>query len=289
MEISQAMRELERLLEYDLQLRRNLMVLVPFQKSTRERILGFAELVGKRVQVKRLQMQRLECYREYLEVGLRLVFPPETTRQHSAPFITRPRAPSVPGGGVHRSVTSPLSPFFQISPTPSPTTIPRSMTSSPVRLDDDDSSILWVDNAHKHTDDDSQESKNNKKKNSRRSSCPQIPPLTFTPSEDHENEEDETDLKRSESEEHLLLKDTDTKKDKTVAFAVPAEDKWTRRRSSSNPVVRGERNTGISSSHLHTRVASTRERSSSEASSMRDDDELTVVNVPVEDKLDDNS
>ncbi|KAL0093919.1 hypothetical protein F4703DRAFT_1768544 [Phycomyces blakesleeanus] len=57
-------------LDQDLQLRRNLMVLIPLQKSTKDRILALAELVGKRIREKRIELQRLECYRSFIEKEL---------------------------------------------------------------------------------------------------------------------------------------------------------------------------------------------------------------------------
>ncbi|RUS12976.1 hypothetical protein BC937DRAFT_86548, partial [Endogone sp. FLAS-F59071] len=57
-------------LNRDIQLRRNLAVLVPLQKSTRDRIMQYAETVGQRLKTTRVSLQQLECYREILEKDL---------------------------------------------------------------------------------------------------------------------------------------------------------------------------------------------------------------------------
>lgn len=69
-ELSDRIDEQVKLLDRELQLRRNLMVLVPLQKSTKDRVLSFAEVLGKRIKTKRIELQRLECYRDYLECEL---------------------------------------------------------------------------------------------------------------------------------------------------------------------------------------------------------------------------
>ncbi|KAI9469038.1 MAG: hypothetical protein EXX96DRAFT_492588 [Benjaminiella poitrasii] len=69
-ELSNRIDEQVRLLDRELQLRRNLMVLTPCAKSTKDRILAFADAVGKRIKSKRIELQRLQCYRDYLECEL---------------------------------------------------------------------------------------------------------------------------------------------------------------------------------------------------------------------------
>ncbi|CAO3675850.1 unnamed protein product [Rhizopus microsporus] len=69
-ELSDRIEEQIRILDRELQLRRNLMVLAPVQKSTKDRLVAFAEMVGKRIRTKRIELQRLECYRDYLEAEL---------------------------------------------------------------------------------------------------------------------------------------------------------------------------------------------------------------------------
>ncbi|KAI7866893.1 hypothetical protein BDF14DRAFT_1808891 [Spinellus fusiger] len=64
---TQSIRDYHASLDQDLQLRRNLMVLIPLQKSTRDRMIALAHVVAKKVRGKRIQLQRLECYREFLE------------------------------------------------------------------------------------------------------------------------------------------------------------------------------------------------------------------------------
>ncbi|KAI8146570.1 hypothetical protein BJV82DRAFT_599026, partial [Fennellomyces sp. T-0311] len=156
LELSRKMIELERLLEKDLQLRRNLMVLTPLQKASKDRILYFAEITGKRIYAKRLEMQRLECYREFLEVAFNEPVP----RKLSAPLLSRAMVPQHLLS-AHRSATSPA--ISTIPPSP---------------MSDDDDQVMWSEKSPssstemlKPVDD---------AKNARRSSCPQIPPFPFT-------------------------------------------------------------------------------------------------------------
>jgi len=69
-ELSQRIDEQVKLLDRELQLRRNLMALIPCQKATKDRILLFADTVGKKLKTKRIELQRLQCYRDYLECEL---------------------------------------------------------------------------------------------------------------------------------------------------------------------------------------------------------------------------
>ena len=295
LEISHNMVELERLLERDLQLRRNLMVLVPLQKPSKERILYFADIIGKRVYAKRLEMQRLECYREFLETALmELGNSTTTTRKISAPLLSRSLVPANLLA-AHRSATTPVIaqlgqqqqhyPHHQLPP-------PRSYTVSPMPFEDDanDGEVMWSQSG-KDTPSSSSEmlkpstasSSEDDEKSARRSSCPQIPPFPFAMEEIPITREQTSGASSSTLEKN---------KDKTVAFDVPpseeadtdngnhssnsnsnsnnngkATSKWMRRRSCSNPVKPQAAN------------KLGRERSSSEASSVRDDDELTIVNV----------
>ncbi|ORZ25272.1 hypothetical protein BCR42DRAFT_485465 [Absidia repens] len=65
--LSEKLLEHKRSLEKDEQLRNQLMVLTPVQKATKDRMLLFAETIGKRLLDQRISLQRLECYREYIE------------------------------------------------------------------------------------------------------------------------------------------------------------------------------------------------------------------------------
>ncbi|KAL9546380.1 hypothetical protein MBANPS3_006697 [Mucor bainieri] len=69
-ELTQRIDEQVKLLDRELQLRRNLMALIPCQKATKDRILLFADTVGKKLKTKRIELQRLQCYRDYLESEL---------------------------------------------------------------------------------------------------------------------------------------------------------------------------------------------------------------------------
>ncbi|OBZ87260.1 Protein transport protein sec73 [Choanephora cucurbitarum] len=87
-ELSDRIDEQVRLLDRELQLRRNLMVFVPQQKSTKDRILSFSDAVGKRIKMKRIELQRLECYRDFLEAELSWYQSTYPTRKMSLPLPT---------------------------------------------------------------------------------------------------------------------------------------------------------------------------------------------------------
>lgn len=285
--------EVERILQKDLRLRRNLMVLVPLQKSSRDRVIHFAEMVGRRIQTRRLEMQKLECYRDYLEAAVRAseaaAAAEHAARKMSAPLLTRSLLCGQPFVPPHRSATVPAV-AAQASSSSSSKPLDH-IHNSPSAVGDDQN-ILWSNRDRSVTSDSSsstnsptsaqrweEEEEDKNEQNKRRSSCPQIPPFAFTVIENDASSSSGT-------------KEGGGGKNKGVAFDVPDEgDKaaakpgeWTRRRSSSNPVKpkskKEEQSTMLSSS----RLVMNRERSSSEASSYReDDDELTVVNMPVYD------
>ncbi|KAI8367231.1 hypothetical protein EDC96DRAFT_507371 [Choanephora cucurbitarum] len=87
-ELSDRIEEQVKLLDRELQLRRNLMVFVPQQKSTKDRILSFSDAVGKRIKMKRIELQRLECYRDFLEAELSWYQSTYPTRKLSLPLPT---------------------------------------------------------------------------------------------------------------------------------------------------------------------------------------------------------
>ncbi|KAI7848809.1 hypothetical protein BDC45DRAFT_299273 [Circinella umbellata] len=303
LEISHKMVELERLLERDLQLRRNLMVLVPLQKPSKERILYFADIIGKRVYSKRLEMQRLECYREFMETALmEMNHSTTTTRKMSAPLLSRSLVPANLLA-AHRSATTPAigqlgqqqqqqqhyHHYHQLPP-------PRSYTVSPMPFEDDvnDGEVMWSQSGQDTPSSSSEmlkpstaSSSEDDERSARRSSCPQIPPFPFAM--------EEISIPK-ESATGALQATLEKSKDKTVAFDVPssveadtnnsnhnnnndkATSKWMRRRSCSNPVKPQAAN------------KLGRERSGSEASSVRDDDELTIVNLSTgDDDLDEKN
>ncbi|KAI8341844.1 hypothetical protein BC941DRAFT_175030 [Chlamydoabsidia padenii] len=65
--LSEKLVEHKRMLAKDEQLRNQLMVLTPMQKATRDRMLLFADTIGKRILDQRITLQKLKCYREYIE------------------------------------------------------------------------------------------------------------------------------------------------------------------------------------------------------------------------------
>ncbi|KAH8552512.1 hypothetical protein BGW37DRAFT_489256 [Umbelopsis sp. PMI_123] len=80
-ELSAGIDNLSRRISQDLCLRRNLVVLVPLQKSTREKIIQYAEVTGNRLQACRLRLSKLECYRTILEKELRRIRENEMIRK----------------------------------------------------------------------------------------------------------------------------------------------------------------------------------------------------------------
>ncbi|KAI8575925.1 hypothetical protein K450DRAFT_259413 [Umbelopsis ramanniana AG] len=80
-DLSVGIDNLSRRIEQDLYFRRNLMVLVPLQKSTREKILQYAETTSSRLQACRLRYTKLECYRTILEKELRSIRESEMIRK----------------------------------------------------------------------------------------------------------------------------------------------------------------------------------------------------------------
>lgn len=80
-DLSAGIDNLSRRIDQDLYFRRNLMVLVPLQKSTREKILQYAETTSSRLQACRLRYTKLECYRTILEKELRSIRESEMIRK----------------------------------------------------------------------------------------------------------------------------------------------------------------------------------------------------------------
>lgn len=62
--------ELQRSIDKDLMLRRNLLVLEPMQRSTRERMISYAETLGRQLRQKWSVMQQLLCYHAFCKMAL---------------------------------------------------------------------------------------------------------------------------------------------------------------------------------------------------------------------------
>lgn len=101
-ELSDRIEEQIRSLDRELQLRYNLLVLVPVQKSTRDRLIGFADMVGERIRHKRIELQRLECYRDYLESELAWCALSQQGRKLSLPVHMNGK----PSKGINESIRS---------------------------------------------------------------------------------------------------------------------------------------------------------------------------------------
>ncbi|KAI8092980.1 uncharacterized protein BX664DRAFT_384473 [Halteromyces radiatus] len=65
--LSEQLVEQNRQLAKDEQLRNQMMVLTPMQKTTKDRMILFGDTIGKRLLQQRITIQKLECYREYIE------------------------------------------------------------------------------------------------------------------------------------------------------------------------------------------------------------------------------
>ncbi|KAG0163693.1 hypothetical protein DFQ28_000501 [Apophysomyces sp. BC1034] len=321
LELSESIANHMRSLDHDIQLRLNLMILVPLQKSTKDRILGFAETVGKRIQAKRYDLQRLECYRECMERELHWWLSTNPTRKMSAPLLSHPyAAPFV----IQRSSTSP-------SPTPRKLEdLPFAhshLTVSPHKMDED---IMW---AHGHVqipkrtssllkpeqlkifpphqrisqrhevvakevppkiETEKLDGEDDSDWNPRRASCPQIPPLPAdtkaASSEDacEPSTSDNTEPEQHDRGDHLqAMEKTQLPLKSNIKMSSAAKvsemDKLMRRRSRSNPIMPNDlliRSTHASKLLDVPSGVINRERSGSEASSVRDDDDnMSVIMV----------
>ncbi|ORX47150.1 hypothetical protein DM01DRAFT_1339169 [Hesseltinella vesiculosa] len=65
--LSEAWMEVQRRLDKENQLRHQLLVQLPLQKATKDRIMQFAEHVGQRLTRLQIRVRRFECYREIIE------------------------------------------------------------------------------------------------------------------------------------------------------------------------------------------------------------------------------
>lgn len=91
-ELTAGIDNLARKIEQDLCLRRNLVVLVPLNKSSREKIIQYAEIVASRLQAYRLRLIKLECYRAILEKEIRSIHENQMIRKMVG--ISLQRSPS---------------------------------------------------------------------------------------------------------------------------------------------------------------------------------------------------
>ncbi|KAF7731279.1 hypothetical protein EC973_000695 [Apophysomyces ossiformis] len=318
LELSERIASHLRSLDQEIRLRLNLMILVPLQKSTKDRLLGFAETVGKRIQAKRYDLQRLECYREFLERELHWWLSSNPSRKMSAPLLSHPFATAF---AIQRSSTSPSSMPRRLEDLPFSN---PHLTASPLKMDED---IMWANghvqipkrtssllkpeqlkifpprqglihdhetvlrNVQPNTDNETVEGNADSDWNPRRASCPQIPPITAESKTVSVEEMTEQGIDKSVDQEQHTEDVCPPESEKTplanakmsTAAKVCEMDKLMRRRSRSNPImpndtlIRAVRNSkllDVPSSVLK------RERSGSEASSIReDDDNISVIMV----------
>ncbi|KAI9317183.1 hypothetical protein BX666DRAFT_153002 [Dichotomocladium elegans] len=80
-------------LERTLQLRRNLMTLAPIQRSSKERMLLYAEMIGKQLHSKRIMLEKIACYSAFCQTAL------------SSPFSERVKSEPVLSLGARDNMT----------------------------------------------------------------------------------------------------------------------------------------------------------------------------------------
>jgi hypothetical protein len=302
-ELSDRIDEQVKLLDRELQLRRNLMVLIPYQKSTKDRVISFAETLGKRIKSKRIELQRLECYRDYLESELtwclntnssqstrKLSLPlPPSNQRHLYSFTSanttqsekeqqqeQQNAKTLPIGGVGRKesvkklsnlVFTASPPTNGSSPISNITSTSSSSTSSSASDNNNVSSAISGEEAQEEEQDDddavvvvdkiSSISMTNSSK-----ATPQLPAFSFP---------------KSFTESLSFMDSTNIKSasDKAVEM-----DRIMRRRSQSNPILpRGVDKKLLFLEPPTSGLNANRQRSGSEASSVRDDDDMSVIIV----------
>lgn len=277
-ELSDRIDEQVKLLDRELQLRRNLMVLSPFQKSTKDRILSFAETLGKTIKTKRVELQRLICYRDYLECELSWCtsqHQQSQSRKLSLPLPTHLYS-FTPSTTAQKKVsnlifTAPVDESSPISNTTSTSTASSShhnilgSSSAISREDEDDDDVDDDDD-----DDDkgvksiSSDSRSSFSANDddNNSSTPQLPSFSFPKS-------------FIESLSFMDKPNIKTASDKAVEM-----DRIMRRRSQSNPVLPNNRPIVDKKLLLLEPPKNGRQRSGSEASSVKeDDDDMSVIIV----------
>ena len=249
-ELSDRIDEQVKLLDRELQLRRNLMVLVPCQKSTKDRIISFAETLGKRIKTKRIELQRLECYRDYLECELAWCVSQHQqiqSRKLSLPLPTHLYSLTTSAPGDHVKKLSNLVFMDESSPVSN-----SSSTTSSIHHQLETSSMTSGEEENQQEDSISSED----------DKSPQLPAFTFPKSF----------VESISFMDHANVKSISKK---TVEM-----DHLIRRRSQSNPVLP---NAPIDKKLLmieSPKSAGNRARSGSEASSVKeDDDDMSVIIV----------
>ncbi|CAO0797918.1 unnamed protein product [Mucor circinelloides] len=318
-ELTQRIDEQVKLLDRELQLRRNLMALIPCQKATKDRILSFADTVGKKLKTKRIELQRLQCYRDYLECELSWCASQQHHQQQqqqqqqrkmSLPLpshlytFTAPHnhnnnnnnAVSLPVGGTGKKESiKKLSNLVFTAPSdePSPVTTSSSTTSSSHHMLSSDISDLNSANQHSAISDcestissgiheaQTQEQRNNNSNNNNNND------------DDDDDDDNDDDRKSNDSTPQLPsfsfpksfiegVSFMDGKHVKAASDKAVEMDRIMRRRSQSNPVMPNTRPIIDKKLLLVDTPASKggRQRSGSEASSVQgDDDDMSVVIV----------
>ncbi|GAA5798560.1 hypothetical protein HPULCUR_003965 [Helicostylum pulchrum] len=278
-ELSDRIDEQVKLLDRELQLRRNLMVLSPYQKSTKDRILSFAETLGKRIKIKRIELQRLICYRDFLESELAWCSSQHQSRKLSLPLPTHLYS-------LSQTTSTPIKKLSNLVFTTSNESSPTSNTTSPstssstrhilgsmsaISKDTDDADDCDEDDDDDDEDDDdvkslssqATSSNNQDDEDDSNGSTPQLPAFSFPKS----------------FTESLTFMDSSNVKaasDKAVEM-----DRIMRRRSQSNPVLPNNRPIVDKKLLLEPpKSSSGRQRSGSEASSVKeDDDDMSMIIV----------
>lgn len=266
-ELSDRIDEQVKLLDRELQLRRNLMVLTPYQKSTKDRILSFAETLGKTIKTKRIELQRLICYRDYLECELSFsTSQNQQSRKLSLPLPTHLYAFQQPSSTAQKKLSSLI--FTTENETPPISNTSTSSTSSSHHHAMMESSSAISQEDEEDDDDDkgvksisSDSQSSSYSANEEDSSTPQLPSFSFPKS-------------FIESLSFMDAANVKTASDKAVEM-----DRIMRRRSQSNPVLPNIRPI-IDKKLLLEPPSRGRQRSGSEASSVKeDDDDMSVIIV----------
>ncbi|KAI8090461.1 hypothetical protein BDF21DRAFT_436859 [Thamnidium elegans] len=279
-ELSDRIDEQVKLLDRELQLRRNLMVLSPYQKSTKDRILSFAETLGKRIKIKRIELQRLICYRDFLESELAWCSSQHQSRKLSLPLPTHlyslSQTASTPIKKLSNLVFTTSSESSPASPTsnttsPSTSSSTRHILSSVSAIGKDADDLDECDEDDDDEDDEDEDvkslssqasSSNNQDDDDSNGSTPQLPVFSFPKS----------------FTESLTF--TDSSNVKTASDKAVEMDRIMRRRSQSNPVLPNNRPIVDKKLLLEPPKSTGRQRSGSEASSVKeDDDDMSMIIV----------
>lgn len=281
-ELSDRIDEQVKLLDRELQLRRNLMVLSPYQKSTKDRIISFAETLGKRIKTKRIELQRLICYRDYLESELSFSNC-QQTRKLSLPTHLYPFPPTTTTTPPPRSslvfTSTENEPISNQSTSTCSSHQHRMETSSAISQDDDDDDGEEV-NADEEDEDDVVEEEEEEDKGVKSISSDSRSSFSA-------NEEEEASQLPSFSFPKSFIESLsfmDTGNVKTASDKAVEMDRMMRRRSQSNPVL--PRPTIVVDKKLLLEPPHRRQRSGSEASSVKeDDDDMSVIIVNESEEL----